>query len=137
MKTNLRSTRSSRTGVNSYNDDAGMSKTIDDLLFLNETEEVGQSIVLMNYDNPANEGDDYLFEEDMYTPLKKGRGRLKQLFQRKLGACTHMTSNDLDAGLDFDADVVEDFRWIKELQLLDTASSKCKSHEHSFIQFCF
>lgn len=86
---------------------------------------------------PANEADDYLFKEDMFTPLKKGRGRLKQLFERKLGACTHMTSNDLDAGLDFDADVVEDFRWIKELQLLDTASSKCKSQENSFIQFCF
>ena len=33
MKTNLRSTRSSMTGVNSYNDDAGMSKTIDELIF--------------------------------------------------------------------------------------------------------
>jgi hypothetical protein len=54
---------------------------------------------------PANEADDYLFKEDMFTPLKKGRGRLKQLFQRKLGACTHMASNDLDAGLNFDADV--------------------------------
>ena len=44
------------------------------------------------YDNPANEG---------YTPLKKGRGRLKQEFWRKQGSFTHITtsSNDLDARL--------------------------------------